>query len=87
MLRGHTGAIESVAFGPDSRRIAASNKDGTVRLWDVATGEEGLCLKSDAGKSYTQIAFNRDGLLATAVYPDGAIQLWDADTGAAVRSK
>jgi WD40 repeat protein len=31
-----------VAFDPDGKTIASSSDDGTIRLWDVATGE---CMK------------------------------------------
>ena len=33
-LKGHTGAVYSVRFSPDGKRIA-SGGDKTIRLWDV----------------------------------------------------
>ena len=32
-LQGHSGKLLSVAFAPDSRRIATGGSDGTVREW------------------------------------------------------
>src|SRR5439155_1053545 len=41
-LRGHRWAIFDVAFdpNPDVPRLASASADGTVRIWDVKTGEE-----------------------------------------------
>lgn len=37
-LRGHTGAIERVAFNPSTEHeLASCGADGTVRFWDVRT--------------------------------------------------
>ena len=34
-----------LAFTPDERRLASTSMDGTVKLWDVATGQEALVLR------------------------------------------
>ncbi len=39
-LVGHRGAVEAVAFAPDSRWLATGSHDRTICLWDVATGKK-----------------------------------------------
>src|SRR5262249_31381601 len=41
-LRGHSNWVTSVAFSPDGKRLASASYDGTVQVWDVATGQETL---------------------------------------------
>src|SRR5689334_18198424 len=35
----HDGEIKSLAFSPDGRQVLSGSDDGTVKLWDVATGQ------------------------------------------------
>ncbi len=39
----------SVAFSPDGKRLASASQDGTVKVWDAATGQEILTLKGHTG--------------------------------------
>ncbi len=36
----HTPSVQSVAFSPDSQFVAAGNLMGTIKIWNVVTGEE-----------------------------------------------
>ena len=37
-LKGHSGAIHSVAFSPDGQRIVTGSEDGTAKVWEAASG-------------------------------------------------
>jgi WD40 repeat protein len=39
-LRGHLGNIRDAAIRPDGKTVATAGDDGTLRLWDAATGKQ-----------------------------------------------
>ena len=38
-LESHRGAIKALVYLPDGKRIVSASEDGTIRIWDAATGE------------------------------------------------
>ncbi len=40
VLRGHTRDVRALAFSPNGLRLATTGGDGSVRLWNVATGAQ-----------------------------------------------
>ena len=71
-----TERITGLAFTPDSRRLASSGRDHTIRLWDVASGDEMLTLRGQ-NDFVNDLAFSPDGrILASA--SSGNIRIWEA---------
>ena len=75
VLRGHTGAVSSVAFSRRGDLVSAS-VDGTARVWDVSTGEERIVLRGHAGP-IPSAAFSPDGLRVVTASSDRTARVWD----------
>jgi WD40 repeat protein len=80
-LWGHAGWIRSVAFSPNSAKLASAGDDRTVKLWDVATRRELRTLKGHT-KAVWSLAFSPDGARLASASQDGTVKLWDTATGA-----
>jgi len=76
---GGTTGIVDVAVAMDGNKVLVAMEDGTVKLWDLATGQ---ILRTLAGPAESSIAISRiGGLLATAGGGDGSVAIWDFMTG------
>lgn len=75
----HTVWIVTIAFSLDGLKLASASIDGTVRLWDVATGTLQQTLK-DYADSVSAVVFSPDGS-KLALASNGTVQLWDLLTG------
>jgi WD40 repeat protein len=60
-LKGHTAIVYSVAFSPNSQRLASAASDGTVKIWDAQTSREALRLKGHTG-AVRSVAWQGSGL-------------------------
>jgi RNA polymerase sigma factor (sigma-70 family) len=80
-LRGHEGMISELVFASDGRRLVSSGAK-TVRLWDVATGEEIRRLSHPD----RVIALAPDGRTLASVGRGPVVRLWDMKTGKQLRA-
>jgi WD40 repeat protein len=81
-FEGHSQEVNGVAFGPDGRRLLSGGLDGTVRLWDVATGKEIRRCEGSAGE-VRAVAFSPDNHHAASCGSEGTT-IWDVETGQSV---
>ncbi|MXX57677.1 MAG: hypothetical protein F4Z37_01465, partial [Rhodothermaceae bacterium] len=87
---GHANEVTSVAYSPDGNHVASGSFDGTIRLWDIASGAEAGRIEVDYG-IVSSVAYSPDGshVASGSAYFEppfgfvyGTVQLWDVATGA-----
>jgi WD40 repeat protein len=84
----HDAIVWGVAFSKDGHRALSGSGDGTVRLWDVETGELLARLEGHTGE-VRSVAFSADGNLALSGsggprkdgrWVDCSVRVWDLKT-------
>jgi len=80
--------ITSVSFSPDAKTLASGSDDGTIKLWNVETGQKIHTLDFDnfAGEEIVGISFSADSKRLISVYPHGTTKLWNVKTGQEIRT-
>jgi RNA polymerase sigma factor (sigma-70 family) len=76
----HAGVVARVAVLADCKRVFSASDDGTMRVWDLATGRE---LYKTAGHSTFYICgcSSKSQLVAYLELGTSTVRLWDANRG------
>ncbi|KAF7973424.1 hypothetical protein HWV62_15237 [Athelia sp. TMB] len=76
-LHGHSADVNTVAFSPDGSKIASGSTDSTVRLWNVASGQENLPPFQGHESRLQSVSFSPDGDKIVSGSSDGTVRVWN----------
>ncbi|WP_417851058.1 protein kinase domain-containing protein [Thalassoglobus sp.] len=78
-LSFHQSTLETVAFSPDSRFIAAGSHDRRISLWDL---ESGTLINSTKGHrdEIHSLDFSQSGLELASLTVDGLLSVWHTES-------
>jgi len=91
MSQSEENGVSSIAFSPDGKFIASGSADNTVRIWDVAKGQEISRMLPDYyaatqnGTTYYisgvySVAFSPDGKYVASGGTDGDVYVWEVSS-------
>jgi WD40 repeat protein/serine/threonine protein kinase len=81
LLDGHRHLVPSLSFSGDGTTLASCGSfDGTVRLWDAATGKDKLPTAGHRAVAQC-VAVSPDGKQLATGGMDGTVKVWDFATG------
>lgn len=84
-FEGHSGEINSVAFMPNGRFIGSGGSDGTVRGWNLRTGEPVGTLPGPQDR-INCVAFSQDERFLAAGGFDKTVRVWKMPSGEPLHS-
>ncbi|PVI00227.1 hypothetical protein DM02DRAFT_672188 [Periconia macrospinosa] len=83
-LEGHSDSVSSVAFSPNSARLASTSYDKTVKIWDTSSG---ICLQTLVHSDWVFfVTFSPCGARVASASWHGIIKIWDVRSGACLQT-
>ncbi len=84
-LAGHTGFVNTLAISSDGRYLISGSADDTIKIWEMATGEEIRTLEGHSSPINT-LVLSGDGRTLASGASDSSIKLWEMATGEEIRT-
>jgi WD40 repeat protein len=80
VMTSHPEGVTSVAFSPDSHLIAAGFSDGTIQVWDAATGAR-QCMLTGHGDAVMSVAVSHNHQFVVSGSIHHLVRIWNIRTG------
>ena len=82
-VEGHTSHVLSLAFNPNSYRLASGSGDNTIRIWDVGDKDNLRHVRTLRGHTdkIWSVAWSPDGRTLASASSDGTVRLWNPNNG------
>jgi WD40 repeat protein len=84
MLRPQSGEITTLAYSPDGTQLVTGGSDGTVTVWDSASGQN-LRELATTDQPLRRVAISPDGQRVVAV-AERAAWVWELESGQLIRA-
>ena len=84
-LNKHQGMITAVAFFPGGSNAMTASLDGTIRVWEMATGTQALCIPVGAPVADANLSLDGRLIASCDTGNPGTAYLWDAPSGGLMR--
>jgi WD40 repeat protein len=79
-LTGHSESVTAVAITPDGLQAVSASEDETLKVWDLARGQE-LHTLTGHSNSVNAVAITPDGFQAVSASEDKTLKVWDLARG------
>ncbi|MCB1157698.1 MAG: caspase family protein [Leptospiraceae bacterium] len=83
-FEGHTGNINGVLLTKDENKLISYSADGTIKIWNIKTGELQTTLEGTSAILRVQLAKSEKKLISYSY--DRKIKIWSIDSGKLLHS-
>ena len=80
-ISAHQTGVTSLAFSPDGGSLASCSGDGSISVWQTATGRQEVTMKPEPAFIMNGVAFTPDGKTLISGGWDSRVRLWDMPSG------